>query len=258
MPCVSTLNKASDANSSTRAVMSSLRWHYPDQVRRVGGAFHLSAFQPHPFSGVSLPLALFFPGTRGVVVAVAPTTPAPINLDQFKPLEPLCAFPRVALRYYQPQWPTVVRRQLGAVVPVGDHDVVVGGDLDGKARRVIGVAMRDDVVGRAARLNQRHQVFEGDALPVVVEPAPGRYAVHISRKRRRWQFPYVVPGQRRRGVDLAVEAEPPASHVIARRAAVRQHRPLQREHLSRREADLIFDDPRILLAGPTEKQPPPS
>src|SRR5207245_3991717 len=28
----------------------SLRWHYPDQVRWVGGAFHLSAFQTHPVS----------------------------------------------------------------------------------------------------------------------------------------------------------------------------------------------------------------
>src|SRR5439155_14250182 len=30
----------------------SLRWNYPDQVRRVGGAVHLSAFQTHPVTRV--------------------------------------------------------------------------------------------------------------------------------------------------------------------------------------------------------------
>src|SRR5207249_4509871 len=50
----------------------SLRWNYPDQVRRVGGAVHLSAFQTHPVTRVLLPVALCFPGLGGVVVAVPP------------------------------------------------------------------------------------------------------------------------------------------------------------------------------------------
>src|SRR5438046_2336743 len=72
----------------------------------------------------------------------------------------------------------------------------------------------------AAALDQRDTVLEGVALPVVVQPAPGRDAVHIGRDRRYGQLADVIPGQHRRGVDFAIEAQPPSVHVIARRAAI--------------------------------------
>src|SRR5438270_13730208 len=102
-----------------------------------------------------MPVALFFPRGGGVVVAVAFPETEPVVLDPFEPLQPLRAFPRVALGDDEPERSAMIRRQVGAVVAVGDQDIVIGQDLDGEARRVAGVAMRDDVVGVAAWLGER-------------------------------------------------------------------------------------------------------
>src|SRR5438445_13623115 len=118
--------------------------------------------------------------------------------------------------------------------------------------------MGDHVGGVAFWLDQRHQILEGNALPGVVQPAPGRDAMHVSRDRRRRQPADFVPGQRRRRVDLAVEAQPPLRHVIARRTAIGEHRPFLREHLAGRQSMRVLDHAWIRLAiAPKEHQLPP-
>src|SRR6266849_4225885 len=101
---------------------------------------------PRYSSRVYLPVAVFFPGVGGVVVAVFFPEAQPVMLDPLEPFQPLRALPRVSLGHDQPQWAAVIGGQLGAVMPVGNHDVVVGQQLDGQARGVIGGAVRDNVV----------------------------------------------------------------------------------------------------------------
>src|SRR5207245_7497730 len=92
----------------------------------------------------------------------------------------------------------------------------------------------------------------------VVEATTGRHAMHVGGYRWRGQLEHLVPGRCRRCRVLAVKAQPPLRHVIARRAAVREHRPLLRQDLAGRQAMRVLDDPGIRLAvASKDHQPPP-
>src|SRR5262249_31137021 len=67
--------------------------------------------------------------------------------------------------------------------------------------------------------------------PEVVEPTPGGHAVDVRANRDARQRQELVPGPRHFFLDKPEAAKRPAPKIDVRRVAVRQHRPLRREHL---------------------------
>src|SRR5438445_484828 len=94
------------------------------------------------------------------------------------------------------------------------------------------------------------------ALLCAPVPALTRTIVRLwlpsSRYRRPWQSDHVLPREICRGTHLAIEAESPLRHVVARGASVRQDRPLQRQDLAGRQPAWILEDARVFLLMPKE------
>src|SRR3954468_741466 len=123
-------------------------------------------------SGSVAPVALFLPGVAAVVIAVALPEARLIHGGELDPAEPLRALPRVEARHDEAQRVAVLGRERLAVGAKCQQAIVALRELDRRVRGEAVLAVRDHKLRFGGRLRELDDLGEGDALPLLVEPAP--------------------------------------------------------------------------------------
>jgi len=129
----------------------------------------------------------------------------------------------------------VLARQRHAVGLVGDEHVVGHERLEREVGRVVAGGVDEDVGGRWPRTRALDELAHPHAAEARVEARPARDAVQVGRQVDLLEALQLLPAQRVGRIGLAVDRQRP---VLERHLGVRphrEHRPLQRRRLARRE-----------------------